>query len=121
MPRLPMTGFTLIELLIATFIIGTVIVGVFGLFVLGLRSGQEGERRIVGTALANERAEMIRNLPYASVGTVNGIPAGSIPQTETIVRNNNSYTVKTDIRYIDDPFDGTAGGVPHDTLNTDYK
>lgn len=72
---------------------GTVIVGIFGLFVLGLRSSQEGERRIVGIALANERAEMIRNLPYASVGTTNGIPAGSIAQSETIVRNSNTYTI----------------------------
>ncbi len=117
----PAGGFTIIELLIATFIVGTVIVGIFGLFTLGLRSSQEGERRVVGNALANERAEMIRNLPYASVGTLDGIPAGSIAQSETIVRNNNTYTVKTDIRYIDDPFDGTAGGNPNDTVNTDYK
>lgn len=117
----PAQGFTMIELLIATFIVGTVIVGVFGLFVLGIRSGQEGERRVVGLALANERAEMIRNLPYQTVGTQNGIPAGSIAQEETIVRNSNTYTVKTDIRYVDDTFDGTAGGNPHDTVNTDYK
>lgn len=111
----------MIELLIAVFIIGVVVVGVFGLFILGLRSAQEGERRVVGIALANERAEMIRNLPYASVGTVNGIPAGSILQEESVVRNGNTYAIATDIRYIDDPFDGTAGGLPNDTVNTDYK
>lgn len=125
------SGFTFIELLIATFIIGTVVTGIFGLFVLSLRTGQEGERRVVAVALANERAEMIRNLPYQNVGTVGGIPAGSIAQQETILRNAVTYTIKTDIRYVDDPYDGTLGSSPSpspsvspsppDLVNTDYK
>lgn len=114
-------GFTIIELLIATFIIGTVVTGLFGLFVLNLRAAQEGERRLVAIALANERAEMIRNLPYSNVGTSGGIPAGSILQEEVIARPTSTYTVRTDVRYVDDSFDGTAGGAPNDTVNTDYK
>ncbi len=114
-------GFTLIELLITAFLIGTVVTGLFGLFVLSLRTAQESGRRIVAVALANEKAEMIRNLPYLDVGTTGGIPAGNIPQEEQVIQNDLTYTVKTDIRYIDDPFDGTAGSVPTDLLNTDYK
>lgn len=111
-------GFTLIELLIATFIIGTVVTGLFGLFVLNLRLAHEGERRVVAIALANERAELIRNLPYQAVGTVGGVPAGSLPQQATIVRNGIAYDIRTDIRYFDDPYDNVA---PTDTLNADYK
>lgn len=114
-------GFGIIEVLITAFIIGVVVTGLFGLFILAMRSAQESERRVVAVALANERAEMIRNLPYADVGTTGGIPSGSIAQQETIERNSLSYTVKTDIRYVDDPFDGTAGGSPPDLVNTDYK
>lgn len=114
-------GFTIIEVLIATFIIGVVITGLFGLFVLSLRTVQDNERRIAAVALANERVEMIRNLPYADVGTDGGIPSGSIPQEETVVRNSAPYVVRTDIRYVDDPYDGVAGGDPSDLLNTDYK
>ncbi|MEX2055006.1 MAG: carboxypeptidase regulatory-like domain-containing protein [Candidatus Andersenbacteria bacterium] len=106
----PQSGFTILELLIATFIIAVVVTGLFGFFVLSLRSTQEAERRVVATALGNERAEMIRNLPYELVGTVGGIPSGNIAQEETITRNGTTYTVRTDIRYIDDPFDGVAGG-----------
>lgn len=120
-PRCAAPGFTIIEVLITTFIIGTVVTGVFGLFVLSLRSAQEGERRVVAIALANERAEMIRNLPYQAVGTVGGIPAGSIPPSETIVRDLTSFTVGTDIRYIDDTFDGEVTSDPPDLINTDYK
>lgn len=114
-------GFTIIEILISVFIIGTVVTGIFGLFVLNIRTNEEAERRVVAVALSNERAEMVRNLPYANVGTQGGIPAGSILQTENIVRNNITYTIRTDIRYVDDPFDGLVTSNPSDTLNIDYK
>jgi type II secretory pathway pseudopilin PulG len=114
-------GVTLIELLIAIFIIGTVVTGMFGLFMLNVRTNYEAERRVIAVALANERAEMIRNLPYAAVGTQGGIPAGAIQQAETIIRHGLTFTVKTDIRYVDDPYDGLITSQPPDTLNIDYK
>jgi len=100
----------MIEVMITSFIIGTVVVGMFGLFLLALRGAQEGERRVVAIALANERMEMVRNLPYVDVGTAGGVPSGTISQSETITRNTVPYTVTTDIRYIDDPYDGLIGG-----------
>lgn len=103
-------GFTIIEVVVTTFIIGVVVTGLFGLFLLSIRSSQENERRVVAVALANERMEMIRNLPYLSVGTSGGVPSGSIAQNEVVTRNNLEYTVKTDIRYVDDPYDGQAPG-----------
>lgn len=114
-------GFGIIEVIIATFVIGVVAVGILSLITLTIKSSHDGERRIVATALANEKMEMVRNLPYGSVGTVDGVPSGPILQTEQINRNGADYTVATDIRYIDDPFDGTAASTPPDTLNTDYK
>lgn len=99
-------GFTLIEALITSFVIGTVTVGIFGLFVLTLRTSNESERRIVAVALANEKMELVRNLPYQNVGTAGGVPSGNIPQSESILRNGVTYAVLTDIRYIDDPYDG---------------
>jgi len=104
------SGFTIIEVLVATFVVGTAIVGVFGLFVLGLRLARESENRLVAIALANEKMELIRNLPYVDVGTAGGIPVGTILPEESTVRNNISYLVKTDIRYVDDPYDGVATG-----------
>lgn len=111
-------GFTLIEVLISVFVLGVVVVGLFGFITLILKSTHDGQRRIVATALANEKMEMIRNLSYDAVGTVGGVPPGPIPQTEDITRNNAVFTVDTDIRFIDDPFDGTS---PADALNSDYK
>ncbi|MDA1168960.1 MAG: carboxypeptidase regulatory-like domain-containing protein [bacterium] len=114
-------GFTLIEVLIAAFVFAVLSVGIFGLLGLILRSNHDSQRRIIATALANEKMEMARNLPYESVGTVGGVPAGPIVQSEQITRSGSAYTVETDIRYIDDPFDGTSTSDPVDTVNTDYK
>lgn len=114
-------GFTLIEIIIAAFVLGVIVVGVFSMMTLTLKASHDGQLRIVATGVANEKMEMIRNLPYASVGTVGGIPSGSILQTEQVVRNNQAYTVAVDIRYVDDPYDGTATSSPPDTINTDYK
>lgn len=116
-----MKGFTIIEVVIATFVLGVVFVGVFGFITLTIKSSHDGERKIIATALANEKMEMIRNLPYDSVGTAGGIPSGPIEQEEEVVRNGASYTVYTDIRYHDDPFDGTVSDNPPDLLNIDYK
>lgn len=77
--------------------------------------------RITGRHLAQEKIEFIRNLPYDDVGTSGGFPTGSLPQEENIVRNKLNYTVKIAIVYVDDPFDGTQGGSPADTLGSDYK
>ncbi len=114
-------GFTLIEVIISIFVLGVVVVGLFGFVTLTLKSTHDGRQRIIATALANEKMEMIRNLPYDSVGTVGGIPSGPILQTEQVVRNGATYSVATDIRYVDDAFDGTITGSPVDLLNTDYK
>jgi hypothetical protein len=74
--------------------------------------------RITARHLAQEKLELIRNLPFDTVGTDGGIPSGPLIQDETIERNGLSYIVKTDIVYVDDDFDDTA---PSDLLPTDYK
>lgn len=68
--------------------------------------------------LATETLETIRNLPYNDVGTVSGIPPGTIPQQQTAQVNGQNYEIVTRITYVDDPFDTVA---PADTVPNDYK
>lgn len=77
--------------------------------------------KTAAASLANEQMEIIRNIAYSQVGTVGGIPAGAIPQTQTFTRDNLAFLVTTTVRNIDDPFDGTLGGTPNDTSPADYK
>jgi hypothetical protein len=74
--------------------------------------------RITARYIAVSRMEEIRNLPYDSIGVSGGIPAGDIPQLETINRNGQDYSLRTSVIYIDDPFDGLA---PSDSTPGDYK
>lgn len=77
--------------------------------------------KVSATALSNELFEVVRNLSYEDVGLVAGVPAGIIPSSQTYVRDGIEFSVKTTIRNIDDPFDGTVGGEPNDLSPADYK
>lgn len=111
-------AFTLIEVIVGIAVLLVVMAGIYGAFQMVFMTVGSSRARIDALALANQRIEEIRNLPYNKIGTISGIPTGAIPQTEEVVRNNNVFTLETSIIYIDDPFDGVA---PDDTLNTDYK
>lgn len=111
-------GFTLVETVVA--------IGVFSIFFVAIAIilqqilEQVGTSRIRAIALSigQERMELIRNLPYDSVGTIGGIPNGPLMQTEEVTINGTVFTVATSIFYIDDPFDQTA---PADSIPADYK
>ncbi len=113
-----MKGFTLVEVLIGTFLMLLVFLGIFGAFQLTLKVVGQSRAAVTALAVANQRIEVIRNLPYRNIGTIGGVPAGPLLARETITRNRISYTVKTTVIYIDDPFDGLA---PNDDTPNDYK
>lgn len=111
-------GFALVEILIAIGILGIFFVTVALIVQQVIENVGYTRVRTAGLSLAQERMELLRNLTYDSVGTVNGIPAGLIPQTDTVTINSLPFTVKTTVIYVDDPYDGTA---PADTNPADYK
>jgi len=113
-------GFSLIESLIGTALMLVVFLSIFGVFNLSIKLVGKTKAKAGAVALANERMEMIRNLPYEKVGTVGGMVPGNIPQTEKIVLNGIEYTRKVDIRYVDDPKDG-EGPNDENGIQADYK
>ncbi len=114
-------GFTLMEVLVGT--------TVFVLFALGVYEGvrfiykvvYSSRLRIVETAILSELVETVRNMPYENVGTVGGVPAGTIEYERIFIRDGATYRVLTTVRNIDDPFDGTMTSTPQDTSPADYK
>lgn len=119
--KLNQKGFSLLEILLAS--------AIFLLFALGIYSGinlvfkvvYQSRMSILQTALLAEQLEVARNLPYESVGIINGVPSGVLPYSTTTVRNGQPFTILTTVRNIDDPFDGVFGGSPGDTSPADYK
>lgn len=120
-------GFTLLESLVGVAIVAIMAVAVVSVFSANIVTMNLSQSRATGLALANEKMEYLRDLPYDSLATQHGAiyPAGTIADSETVTRNNASYRVETLIRYIDDPFDGnidgTIAGKPKDLYPYDYK
>lgn len=111
-------GFSFIDIIVGITLLLIVFMGIFGVYQLGMKVVSQSKARTAAVALANQKIEMARNLPYQDVGTIGGIPAGQITETEIITRNNTEYTIKTTVVYIDDSLDGT---IPADAQPSDYK
>lgn len=114
-------GFSLIETLVGIAILVFLSLTLYSLFDFTLRVLWENKARAGAQVLANQIIETGHNLPYADLGTVGGIPNGTIEPVQTVTNNGIEYTVSTAIIYVDDEFDGTLGGVPEDLLPADYK
>ncbi|MBI3120450.1 MAG: carboxypeptidase regulatory-like domain-containing protein [Candidatus Kerfeldbacteria bacterium] len=113
------SAFTLIEALMAVITFGIFMFGLILAFMLIIGTTSFQNRRTIALAIAQERIEAVRNIPYADVGVVGGIPSGILPNLEYIERESQIFSVLYDIRFVDDPFDGTFGN--GDALPTDYK
>lgn len=115
------SGFTLIEILIA--------IGLFLILSLGIYFTYANLLDVVGrtrmhtlaTSVLNKEIEIVRNLPYDSVGIVGGSPPGQIAGSKTVGYEGQIFVINAYVRNIDDPFDGTIGGSPNDTAPADHK
>ena len=81
-------GFTLIEALVGSAIFLLIALSGYKAFVTLMDAVGASQAKIAATSVANERFEVIRNLPYDDVGLVGGLPVGTVEREETITRNN---------------------------------
>jgi len=114
-------GFTLVEMLVGSAVFVVVALAAYQAFGVLMDITLSARIKVAATELANERFEIIRNLPYNDVGIVAGLPVGKIVRVQNIIRDNYSFTVQTTIRSVDDPFDGKIESNPTDTSPADYK
>ncbi len=112
-------GFTIIEALVVLSIFSIILVTFYSTFTLGTQYIIDAKNRLGAISLANQKMEIIRNLPYDDIGTVGGAPSGVLDADYFENVNAVNYHIKTDISYIDDVFDSTIDGT--DNVPTDYK
>ncbi len=115
------SGFSLIELLIAMAIFVIIGGAIFLSFVSISDVINRTRLSTLTTSLLNKQIEIVRNLPYEQIGTVGGSPAGVMLASSTAVYEGQSFSISSYVRNFDDVFDGTVGGIPHDTAPADYK
>ncbi len=113
-----LSGVTLIEMLVFLFIFTITVLTFYRTISIGIIAITDAKNHLGAVALANEKMETIRNLGYDKIGTVGGVPSGAIESDETSTREGISYSIHTDIQYIDDSQDGLD---PTDTKPNDYK
>ncbi len=111
-------GFTFVEVVIAIAILILFTVGVYRGYRAVYDALAAAHHKALAVDLVNERFEIIKNLPYASVGTVGGVPVGVITPVQNTTRDNVAFRITTAIVNVDDPFDGVA---PADAFPRDYK
>ncbi len=108
-------GFSYIEVLVGIMLLAIVAGGIVQ--ALAATSSALGTSKVETTAtkLATAALDRAHRMPYEDVGTVGGSPPGVIPASTTQTVNNVTFTVATDVEYIDDP----ALGQPKTYVN--YK
>lgn len=87
-----MRGFTLIELLIVIVLFSAGAVVLLEIFSMGLLGGLANENTFLATALAQDKMESIRNIPYGSISDETKAPVSGYPffQREVIVSTPSS-------------------------------
>ncbi|MBP6889415.1 MAG: hypothetical protein KBC19_02370 [Candidatus Moranbacteria bacterium] len=118
--RKQISGFTFIEAMLVLFVVSLITLTFYETWNLGNQHIQNAKYRLGASALANQQMEIIRSLIFDDIGTVSGIPAGTLAENQTLNTNNTSYTVHTVVQFVDDPTDGTLGGGT-DLAPNDYK
>ena len=116
-------GFTLVELVVATAIFGIILAGVLGSYSALTSSVKVAREKTILSSLSANYLEIVRNLPYSEVGTVNGNPPGSLAdQSNPIIVSIASvvYHIYYEVTYIDDTADGTIV-LGSDPAPNDYK
>ncbi len=121
-------GFTLIESLVVVFIIAVAILTFYKTFTLAMRYAVDTKGRTASVELASARMEILRNTPYEDIildpgtnpPTGNAVASSSgtgLLYDETMMINDVTHRVFTEIYYVDDDVDNAGG----DAVPQDYK
>lgn len=111
-------GLTFFEIVIATAIFLVFALGVYQAYTTLFAAVANARHRALAADLANARFEIIKNMPYTSVGTLSGNPPGLLVASEIVVASSVTFLVETAVLNLDDPFDGVS---PADIFPADYK
>lgn len=113
-------GLSLVEMLVTIAVFALVFGGLFTAVQFTLKIMSSSKATTSALSLANERIEYIRSLSYNDIGTISGIPDGSIPQNSTTTLNGITFYERVLIQYVDSPDDG-EGASDENGILADYK
>lgn len=121
--RTTQSGFSFVEIIVVSALSALIFSALFSSFHFTLKLIGDSRAKLSALSIANDRMEYFRSLPYDAVGTISGIPAGTIPQNSTTSLNGIEFIERVLVEYVDDPADGqdTATTSDSNTIPADYK
>lgn len=111
-------GFTLIEIIVGMAIFLIIAISAWEALNSVIELVRVSKIKVAAIALSNEQLEIVRNLPYADVGIINGSPSGKLTRDRKIIRDGIPFNARFTVRNVDDTSDGTF---PDDLSPADYK
>jgi len=116
-------GITLIEVVVCVAIFAILSISVYGIFTSIVNGIAYYRDKTTVSYLANQYLEIMRNMPYSQIGTIEGNPHGTLADLPNSINLNIggiSYQIYYAISYVDDSADGTAL-LGTDPAPNDYK
>ncbi len=105
-------GFTLIELLVCIAIFAILVLGVLGSIGAVTKAVKMAREKTILSSLSTNYLEVVRNMPYSQVGTIQGNPHGSLPDQPNAISqiiNGVTYNIYYEVNYHHDPADSATG------------
>lgn len=118
--RVAVKGFTLIEALMFLFLFSVITLAFYQTWIAATQHIVNVKSRLGAIAVANQQMEIIRSIIFDDIGTVTGIPAGTLAEDQTLSVNNAVYHVHTVVQFVDNSTDGTLSAGT-DIAPNDYK
>lgn len=113
-------GFSLIDVIVGIALLLVLFMALFGVLRTSLTLSILAKEKAAATELASSQIEYLHGISYDTIGTIGGIPAGTVAQNATSTVDGTTYAIRTYIVYKDDPADG-IGVNDTNGITTDYK
>ena len=114
-------SFSLVEVLIGVTFIAILSYLIYMGFINFMKFSSAVRIQLQALNLLENELELIRNLKYEDVGIIGGYPRGILEPKKIVEYGPYKFEIRTYVRNIDDPFDGTVTTTPKDTAPADYK
>jgi hypothetical protein len=117
------SGISFVEIIVVSALSALIFGALLSSFQYTLALISDSRAKLSALSVANDRMEYFRSLPYDDVGTMGGIPSGTIAQNGTSTLNGIEFAERVLVEYVDDPADGqdTATTSDSNAIPSDYK
>ncbi len=114
-------SFTFLEVLISILFVTILGYFIYGAFINFLKTTTSLRLSLLALNVLESEMEIIKNMNYEDIGIEDGYPRGKLKRIKYVNLGNLKFSIRTYIRNIDDPYDGTVTSTPQDLAPADYK